>query len=247
MILRRLTQHIKAQNWFAVGLDFLIVVVGVFMGLQVSNWNESRKNADDYQLALDRLEEEAKSNLSTLENIEASLDGRLAAATAAFDILLSCNTQAQNDTLINAGLLAIRGTVGLKIQHRALDEMTQSKDLLSQQSITLRKDLTDISARIELLESEARFAENLPLAQSMQNNPILTIGPRISENDKMVSSEFPIPRRNFSVAVPFSQACQDNTLLKSFYTWEIWQSRQRALTYDMRQQVESLIKIVGAK
>jgi hypothetical protein len=30
MILRRLTQHIKAQNWFAVALDFFIVVVGVF-------------------------------------------------------------------------------------------------------------------------------------------------------------------------------------------------------------------------
>ena len=29
MILRRITEHVKAQNWFAVGLDFFIVVVGV--------------------------------------------------------------------------------------------------------------------------------------------------------------------------------------------------------------------------
>ena len=33
MILRRITQHIKAQNWFAVGLDYVIVVVGVFIGI----------------------------------------------------------------------------------------------------------------------------------------------------------------------------------------------------------------------
>ena len=39
MILRRLTKHVKDQNWFAVGLDFVIVVAGVFVGLQVSNWN----------------------------------------------------------------------------------------------------------------------------------------------------------------------------------------------------------------
>jgi hypothetical protein len=26
MMLRRITEHVKAQNWFAVGLDFVIVV-----------------------------------------------------------------------------------------------------------------------------------------------------------------------------------------------------------------------------
>ncbi|NNE40599.1 MAG: hypothetical protein HKN14_06735 [Marinicaulis sp.] len=42
MLLRRITEHVKAQNWFAVFLDFLIVVVGVFIGIQVSNWNDAR-------------------------------------------------------------------------------------------------------------------------------------------------------------------------------------------------------------
>ncbi len=42
MLLRRITEHVKAQNWFAVGLDFLIVVMGVFMGLQLDNWNAER-------------------------------------------------------------------------------------------------------------------------------------------------------------------------------------------------------------
>ncbi len=42
MILRRLTEHVKAQNWFAVAIDFVIVVAGVFVGIQVSNWNAAR-------------------------------------------------------------------------------------------------------------------------------------------------------------------------------------------------------------
>lgn len=42
MLLRRITQHVKDQNWLAVGIDFAIVVFGVFIGLQVSNWNETR-------------------------------------------------------------------------------------------------------------------------------------------------------------------------------------------------------------
>lgn len=42
MLLRRITEHVKAQNWTAVALDFVIVVVGVFIGIQVANWNQAR-------------------------------------------------------------------------------------------------------------------------------------------------------------------------------------------------------------
>ena len=42
MLLRSITKHVKDQNWFAVFIDFLIVVVGVFIGIQVANWNTER-------------------------------------------------------------------------------------------------------------------------------------------------------------------------------------------------------------
>lgn len=41
MILRRVMQHLRKQEWTAIGIDFLIVVLGVFLGIQVSNWNEA--------------------------------------------------------------------------------------------------------------------------------------------------------------------------------------------------------------
>jgi len=44
MLLRRVLDHVRDQNWFAVSLDFVIVVIGVFIGIQVANWNESRLN-----------------------------------------------------------------------------------------------------------------------------------------------------------------------------------------------------------
>ena len=44
MILRRFMEHVREQNWFAVGLDVLVVIVGIFLGMQVTEWNESRKD-----------------------------------------------------------------------------------------------------------------------------------------------------------------------------------------------------------
>lgn len=42
MLLRRVIEHVKTQNWTAVVLDFVIVVVGVFIGIQVANWNDEQ-------------------------------------------------------------------------------------------------------------------------------------------------------------------------------------------------------------
>jgi hypothetical protein len=42
MILRRLAQSLKDQNWTAITIEFVLLVVGVFLGIQVGNWNQQR-------------------------------------------------------------------------------------------------------------------------------------------------------------------------------------------------------------
>lgn len=56
MLLRRITQHVKEQNWFAVGIDFFIVVVGVFIGIQVANWNASQFERREEAAIIERLQ-----------------------------------------------------------------------------------------------------------------------------------------------------------------------------------------------
>ncbi|MFL6758043.1 MAG: hypothetical protein ACJ8E4_01265 [Sphingomicrobium sp.] len=42
MVIRRIREHVTTHNWFAVAVDLLIVVLGVFIGTQANNWNEAR-------------------------------------------------------------------------------------------------------------------------------------------------------------------------------------------------------------
>ena len=42
MILRRVINHFRKQEWTAIVIDFVIVVLGVFIGIQVANWNAAR-------------------------------------------------------------------------------------------------------------------------------------------------------------------------------------------------------------
>lgn len=39
---RRIREQLQQQNWTAVVIDLAIVVLGVFIGIQVANWNENR-------------------------------------------------------------------------------------------------------------------------------------------------------------------------------------------------------------
>jgi len=55
MILRRITQHVKDQNWFAVALDFVIVVVGILIAFQITEWNEARSERKLKGYYLERL------------------------------------------------------------------------------------------------------------------------------------------------------------------------------------------------
>ena len=44
MILRRLVTSLREQSWLTLVLELVVVVVGIFLGLQVDSWNEARKD-----------------------------------------------------------------------------------------------------------------------------------------------------------------------------------------------------------
>lgn len=42
MILRRLSQSLRDQNWATIVIEFVLLVAGVFLGIQAANWNGQR-------------------------------------------------------------------------------------------------------------------------------------------------------------------------------------------------------------
>ncbi len=55
MLLRSLTKHVRDQNWFAVVLDFFIVVAGILIAFQITNWSEERGERAREQQIIGRL------------------------------------------------------------------------------------------------------------------------------------------------------------------------------------------------
>jgi len=63
MILARLSRAVREQNWFAVVLEFFVVVAGVLLAFQISQWAEHRADAEREALLLTRLHAEAETSV----------------------------------------------------------------------------------------------------------------------------------------------------------------------------------------
>ena len=70
MLLRSLTKHVKDQNWFAVALDFIIVVVGILIAFQITEWNDARSEKRRGEEYLERLISDIEVNLRERGNLQ---------------------------------------------------------------------------------------------------------------------------------------------------------------------------------
>jgi hypothetical protein len=76
MIRQRIIAHLKAQNWGAVGIDFLIVVVGIVLALQITEWNEDRHDRIRERAYLVRIAADLGQSVADIENAIAISDRR---------------------------------------------------------------------------------------------------------------------------------------------------------------------------
>lgn len=83
----RIREHAAVHDWFAVAVDLAIVVVGVFLGIQVSNWNQQRIDAATGRDYRARLVEELRTTERAMTALQAYYQAAKAHGQAALDVL----------------------------------------------------------------------------------------------------------------------------------------------------------------
>jgi hypothetical protein len=99
MIIRRISGHLREQNWTAITIEFVLLVVGVFLGIQVANWNEVRLDRIEACRVLQRLDQEFRMHL---ERTERSLERHRTSLAATARVIHGIrNARLEEDTLGN--------------------------------------------------------------------------------------------------------------------------------------------------
>ena len=77
MIIQRIATSLKKRDWGTVVLEVLIVVVGIFIGLQVDDWNEGRKDRIREARYLERIHDELALDIVEIQDsIEFAIERR---------------------------------------------------------------------------------------------------------------------------------------------------------------------------
>ena len=77
MLLRSITKHVKDQNWFAVALDFFIVVVGILIAFQITNWSQARNDGQLRMSYLERLESDLSQTIDYLSKNQDTIEQKI--------------------------------------------------------------------------------------------------------------------------------------------------------------------------
>jgi len=134
MLLRRIAQHVKEQNWFAVGIDFVIVVIGVFIGIQVANWNDDQNTRAALEASLERLDEEVSLNIDLIETVLAYYEDGRSDFDTAREALNVCAVSTEGQEALEALLFDLVADVQPNFVTVSLDQLANEgryQDLLS--------------------------------------------------------------------------------------------------------------------
>jgi len=87
MRLRRIAEHFRQLHWSMIAIDLVIVVLGVFLGIQVSNWNQQRVTDQQAAVFTERLKADLRGEDWTYQFMIAYYGEVLANANRAVDAL----------------------------------------------------------------------------------------------------------------------------------------------------------------
>ena len=128
MLLRHMIAHFRKQEWTAIWIDFAIVVIGVFVGIQVANWNEERLEARREAAYLVSLQGDFRAVIKELEHDIARYDDMANSMTFLLEQSRMAEPDASLDALNEAArlLIAMEGTT---IVSATYSNLTGSGDL----------------------------------------------------------------------------------------------------------------------
>lgn len=246
MILRRLADALRKQDWIAVVLEILIVVVGIFIGLQVNNWNEDRKAKVEEVDYLKRIIDDLEISIrETSENIEFQ-ETHAKRATTVLDALNACDIPAEAQLDIANGFYHLGKISPVEFARTAIDELRSAGRFAILRNAELRR---HISQMVQDYEDHRAFIDDLqgrlaPQINYVDSRVAVTIRGPVGGGAEITWQD---------LHMDFQSLCEDPRFFNAIsaavnYTWDVIAANILLAgdMEDLKTMIESELASLGA-
>lgn len=226
MIINRIVNALRRQDWITVIIETLIVVLGVYLGVLLGNWNTERRDRALYDEAYNRMIVDLQDNVRMLEEISVGLEEPLRIAQRAIDDLRQCRTDEEAVKNVQAAFAPIGVTVRININTVSLDQFVSNETFLRFQPSSLRRQLLSLFHFLHSAQQNSEQVSNRQALATMElgltQKGTLRYGDPGDVVSAILAGEPPSPElvRRRELKVSLGQACQDESFLNEFYSWE---------------------------
>lgn len=228
MILQKLASAIRRQDWFQVLIEVLIVIVGIFLGLQVQSWNEGRLDRLEEHQYLVRLHDDITNSIISNEVRLEFMQRQDSYSRIMLDELSRCQLAPENETVFANGLFVMGKNLPPTLFRNVMDELNSAGKTTILRNVELRNALAEHTAYLdETINVDDKIAlRTIPHIIKIDNKFVFNISePKVGDEEVGVDE----------IIFDFDKLCKDEEFSKSI-------SLVKAYSYDALARVELVTK-----
>ena len=223
MLLKRLSTDLRDQNWLAVCIELLVVALGIFLGLQASNWNDNRVERTLEHGYLIRLHEDILASAKGLERDNEFLEEQLSDQAIILAALDACEFSPGDELAIQRGISSLGWLNPPRLFRRTIDDLAASGRTNIIRSAQIKAELAGLVADVEFRD---RVTESIFRAVEYHR--------RVLDEQIRYDVSKPLGGRPWAVAVDFDiRALCDEPRNASAVSVISFQTRERLIAYEL--------------
>ena len=248
MSVRRLATAIANQNWMTVLLELVIVVAGIYLGLQASDWSQHREDRRAEIVYLERIAADLDTSLAQTRRSREFQTRHARYGALVLKALRDCQLQPDQRDHFASGIYLVAKHNAASFVQASLRELLSSGRLTIIRNTALRQTLVGM---LQNYDDHLFYMSDIQLRVAPQVNYIDSVAPIVVDSPISGGADVTWDRLD----ADFDELCGDRRLYTAMaaslnYTWDSTESLIFWEDYlsSTRSEVEAeLVRLAGSR
>jgi hypothetical protein len=212
MLLRRIASAFRNQDWTTATVEFVIVVAGIFVGLQVDSWNSDRTDRNNERVILNQLHSDFTANAASLGNFADRHEQMVEELTFSLDTLTqgelpeAAVRRFRNAFISMYQLPSVNATMG------GYDTVIASGDLAILTDHELKSRLAQLSANIDEESGMTDYFRDIYLLNREHTRDAVLLVPNDDRTDTNLRVNFDAIKNDFGLLLIVADQRRSNQI-----------------------------------